>query len=49
MNSINYYKNKYCQRCQKCKGSNQELFVCLVKKLSELEEEKSSLKQEVKI
>jgi len=43
MNSINYYKNKYCKNCNKCLQSNQSLFVCLVNKLAELEKEKTEL------
>jgi len=47
MNSINYYKNKYCKNCNKCKQSNnQELFLCLVNKLAELEKEKTELTTE---
>jgi len=39
MDSIKFYKNKYCKTCQSnkvCKSTNLEIFNCVVQRLAEL-------------
>jgi len=46
MQSTNYFKINFCRQCNRCRGSNQELFLCLVNKLAEFEKEKTELTTE---
>ena len=42
MDSINFYKNRYCKNCKSnkvCKSTNMEIFNCVCTKLSELQME----------